>query len=69
MIKMNICSDLQDTMKAVPGRKLIALSAYTKKKFGKISYQQLNLTPESSRTKRGKGTQEEQSAGNNQTEG
>jgi hypothetical protein len=43
--------NLWDTMKAVVGGKLIALSASKKK--------QLDSTPESSRTKRSKYTQEE----------
>lgn len=55
---MDICSDLRDTMKAVPGRKFIALSAYTKKKLERSHTS--NLTSHLRvLEQKGKGTQEE----------
>jgi hypothetical protein len=54
-------------MKAFLRGKLIALSA-SKKKRDSV-HKQLNSTPESSRTKRNKYTQEEWMAGNTQTQG
>ena len=61
--------NLWDTMKGVLRGKFIVQSTFIKKKIEEILYQQLNSTSKSSRTKRSKHIQEEQMAGNNQTQG
>ena len=60
--------NLLDTIQEVQREKLIALSA-SKKEIAESLHQQLDKTTESSRIKRSKYTQEEQTARNNQTQG